>query len=149
MTKLVRARLLPAIVGGMLLAAATSLPAAAGTDDFMGRWSNVDQDTSGITYISIKPDRQGLNIHVFGQCHPTDCDWGRAEAHLYSNSVSGDPFRDARVIIASFDAGFAHKQIVLREIHGDRLRYEVFTRFKDGSRRSDFVMSGQLTRSGE
>jgi hypothetical protein len=147
MLVLQRHRFLPAILSGALLAGVFSLPVKAGTEEFFGRWANVDQDTSGIAYITIRPDQQGLHVHVFGQCSPVACDWGRAEAHLYTNSVSGDPYRDACVITANFDAGFAHKQVVLREIRGDRLRYEVFTRFKDSSRRSDYVISGQMARA--
>ncbi len=40
--------------------------------DIDGNWVNKDFSTSGITKFSIN----NHSIHVFGKCHPIDCDWG-------------------------------------------------------------------------
>ncbi|MGD0142925.1 MAG: hypothetical protein ABSC92_07185 [Rhizomicrobium sp.] len=137
-----------AICAGAILAAAMAFPASAGTTDFLGKWTNVDHDTSGIAYVSVKPDPMGVHMRVFGACQPTDCDWGAVEVHLYAGSVGGNPVNDAHAIIGHFNSSFAHKEMILREAHGDELKYEVYTHFTDGSGRSDYVTFGRLQRVG-
>ncbi len=51
------------------------------------------------------------------------------------------------MLTGSFDAGFARKLLILRWFGPNRLRYEVLNHFKDGSNRSDYYVSGELTRS--
>jgi hypothetical protein len=121
-----------------------SAPALAGIDDFVGQWVNVDRDTSGITRIEVTRRGPGLDVHVFGQCEPRDCDWGTVRGNLYSPSADSNPFRDANAVSATFNAGFAQKLIVLYEVAGDRLNFEVYTNFTDRSRRADYVMQGRL-----
>ncbi len=43
---------------------------------FAGNWKNIDPNTSGITKIIATAG----TIHAYGQCSPTDCDWGNAAA---------------------------------------------------------------------
>lgn len=43
---------------------------------FAGNWTNIDNKTSGITKIIATNN----NIHAYGQCSPTDCDWGNSLA---------------------------------------------------------------------
>jgi hypothetical protein len=135
-----------AMAAGALLAAALTLPAVAETDDFFGTWSNVNRDTRDITSITINADKHGPNMHVFGRCHPDDCDWGKVEAFIYTNTVGGDPFRDGQVLTGAYNSGFARKLVILRRLSEYRLRYEVLNHFTDGSNRSDYYTSGELAR---
>ena len=91
MQKFNRRNLFGKICAGAILAAAMAGTANAGTGDFFGRWTNIDHDTSGIAYVIVKPDPSGAYMRVFGACHPTDCDWGAVEVHLYAGSVSQTP----------------------------------------------------------
>jgi cathepsin K len=43
---------------------------------FAGNWKNVDPNTKGITKIIATSNM----IHAYGQCSPTDCDWGNTAA---------------------------------------------------------------------
>lgn len=46
---------------------------------FAGTWKNTDPNTSGLTKI-IAETNGTPSIHAYGQCSPTDCDWGTATA---------------------------------------------------------------------
>jgi hypothetical protein len=127
------------------LAALQSTPAAAGVGDFVGNWVNVDRDTSGITRVEVtRRGPAGLDIHIFGQCEPRDCDWGTVRGNAFSPSADSNPVRDATTVSATFNAGFAQKFIILHEARGETLTFEVYTNFTDRSRRSDYVMQGRL-----
>ncbi len=138
------------IVSGVLfaltgLAALQSTPAAADVGDFVGNWVNVDRDTSGITRVEVtRRGPAGLDIHVFGQCEPRDCDWGTVRGNAFSPSADSNPVRDATAVSATFNAGFAQKFIILHEARGDTLTFDVYTNFTDRSRRADYVMVGRL-----
>src|ERR1035441_8885571 len=45
-------------------------------DKFRGVWVNEDSRTRGVTKVEIRSEERGLLIHVWGACHPQDCDWG-------------------------------------------------------------------------
>jgi len=58
-----------------------------GAAQYSGTWLNNDSGTSGITRIIITNAGQTLNVHPYGKCSPTDCDWGTR-----SGSFGGEPF---------------------------------------------------------
>jgi hypothetical protein len=121
--------------------------ASADVGDFLGNWVNQDSDTSGITHVLISPvGGNQVTVQVFGQCHPTDCDWGTVPGHNYYAAVSSG---DVRMITASFNTGFAHKFLVFREAHGGKLVFEALTDFTDGSGRQDYDMTGKLVAMGD
>jgi hypothetical protein len=116
----------------------------AGTSDFLGNWLNTDPNTTGITRVIVTP--AGPNhpdVHVFGQCHPTDCDWGIAPGHGYADTPGS---HDVRIITASFNAGFARKLLILRLAPSGDLRVQTLTDFTDGSGRTDYEATSRLTR---
>ena len=68
-----------------------------------GNWKNADPQTRGITRIKLMFNCQDMilngepyppgppwKVHLYGACHPTDCDWGEADAkrlgsdHIYA-----------------------------------------------------------------
>ncbi len=62
-----------------------------------GNWRNADQNTASLTNIQLRficqdqvlngqpyPPGPPWYIHVFGKCHPTDCDWGEVGAQQLS-----------------------------------------------------------------
>jgi hypothetical protein len=50
---------------------------------------NADPNTGGITRVTIeKVGPWHVKVHVFGSCHPTDCDWGSVPGHAYTESVA-------------------------------------------------------------
>jgi len=136
-----------ALAGALLAAAAmtalAATPAIARTEDFVGRWVNVDRDTNGITRVEVWRDGWRLWVRVWGQCRPRDCDWGQTEGHVYARTSGGDR-SDAVAVSANLNAGFARKYIVLRLSRGGNLRLESFTNFDDYSHRSDYFIDATL-----
>jgi hypothetical protein len=98
----------------------------------------VNPDARDISSIVRKEDPRGLTVQAFGRCRPADCDWGTASARLYARSISGDLIRSRELL-----------QIILHVIEGGGPHYEVPDHFKDGPRRSDYTVSGNLGRTGE
>ena len=58
-----------------------------------GKWTNTDPNTRSLTRIDLRftcqdqvhngqpyPPGPPWHVHVFGKCHPTDCDWGEVGA---------------------------------------------------------------------
>lgn len=116
--------------------------ASADVSDFVGNWVNTDSDTSGVTRMVVTPAGPNrVRVQVFGQCHPTDCDWGQVVAHSYFDNAGSNHVKS---VMAVFDQGFARRTIVLRERFGERLGFEILTDFTDGSGRRDYDMTGRL-----
>ena len=52
-------------------------------DDFVGDWENIDENTKGMTRLTIKAQEENLVLHGWGKCNPTDCDWEETKADAY------------------------------------------------------------------
>ena len=113
-------------------------------DDLVGSWHNCDADTRSIVRIELKEKKGQLGIRVFGSCHPTPCDWGVEKATAYAESVADN---DAIAFSVIYDHGFAEK-IVTGHLDGGTLIVEVYTRFKDGSGRSNYYLREYLCKRG-
>jgi hypothetical protein len=123
-----------------LLAAAGQ--ASAGVVDFYGNWENAGRDASGIAHVQISPSGGNhVDVRVYGDCHPIECNWGLAKAQSYTAAPQSG---EAVSISANFNSGFARKQIVIRNGKPGELLFEVLTVFVDGSGRHDFDMTGRL-----
>jgi hypothetical protein len=84
-----------------------------GASQYSGNWFNDDAGTNGVTKIFITNSGQTLNVHPFGKCTPTDCDWGTK-----SQTFNGEPF-----IISGFPSGGAHQlTITLNNAQGTSLK---------------------------
>ncbi|MDE2161685.1 MAG: hypothetical protein KGJ53_00875 [Alphaproteobacteria bacterium] len=126
-----------AIAGFCLLAAAH-----ADVTDFYGNWENPARDASGIAHVQISPaGGSRVSVRVYGDCHPIECNWGLVEGQSYSAAPHS---HDVESITASFETGFARKQIILRKGPPGQLLFEVLTDFSDRSGRHDFDMTGHL-----
>ncbi len=78
---------------------------------YSGTWLNNDSGTSGITRIIITNSGQTLNVHPYGKCTPTDCDWGTKSA-----TFNGEPF-----VVTGFPVGH-QLSITLTDAAGASLR---------------------------
>ena len=117
---------------------------AAGYGEFTGDWRNEDAGTSSITRVRVMPTGGGLKVRVWGQCSPSDCDWGTEQAVAYSPSPAGNPASQATDLTVTFNPGFAETILHLRDRPGDSLQYTIFTRFTDGSGRKPYTTRGNL-----
>ena len=85
----------------------TSRPASAGMADLLGDWRNTDPATRDIVRILISDGEGGLEIHVWGACHPSPCDWGSVKAFAYAPNVSASLPENAAYLLADFPTRFA------------------------------------------
>jgi len=107
-----------------------------------GDWVNADPNTGSITRIELRDCQSvtvcdgdvctiqydvGWAMHLFGKCHPTDCDWGWTAAQ--ERRASGH-------IPGFYDQGFAKRYVFAR-----------MSQFRDGELwvnvRTDFVDPGR------
>ncbi|MFZ3148681.1 MAG: hypothetical protein WA137_06530 [Methanothrix sp.] len=107
---------------------------------FAGDWSNVDTNTGGITKLSIAISGDSADVHVWGKCHPTDCDWGDVTAFAFAPDVSSDLVSQARALMAIFVTSFSETTLFIKP-QGSRLSVQSYTRFTDGSGRSNYASS--------
>jgi hypothetical protein len=62
----------------------------ASLSQFAGTWNNVDTNTGGITKLSISTSGSTANVHAWGKCHPTDCDWETVPAFAFGPGASSN-----------------------------------------------------------
>ena len=105
-------------------------PPHALADSFVGKWFNENPQTDGITRVEIRRRLNDLIIHMWGQCHPTECDWGELITDI-SNVDDG-------VISITWEPGFAIKRQELTLTSDKRLQVITHTHFIDNSGRPDY-----------
>lgn len=131
-----------ALAAAVLGIACLATSAFADIGDFIGAWNNADPNTGGITHVVISPaGANRVRVHVFGSCHPSDCDWGTVLGHSYADSAGSS---EVRSVVATFNSGFSTDQVVLRKGQGHTLRMDLFVAFNDGSGRNDYMTAGRL-----
>lgn len=127
------------VLGVMVLAVLVACPAFAAMGQFVGKWSNTDANTRGITTLEIAAASPNtLSVHAWGQCQPQDCDWGRVPGYPYGPNVSANLMNTANAVTALYKTGFNETILVLHS-NGAQLRADVFTRFTDNSNRSSYT----------
>jgi hypothetical protein len=104
-----------------------------------GNWENTDPNTRSLTRIQLRfvcqdqilngepyPPGPPWYVHVFGKCHPTDCDWGEVGAQRLSSGH----------IFAFYDQGFARRYVYARmsQYRPGQLWVYTWTDFTDPSR---------------
>ena len=83
-----------------------------------GNWVNTNTNTRGITKMIISNGAR--QIHLFGSCHPTDCDWGMV--NLYKN---GNCYE------ATYYHGFATRYLKVHEMPDGNLKLTIFNDYHD------------------
>ena len=129
----------------------------------VGNWTNTDPNTRGITHIRVdftcndvvlcgidsngnincQPPAPPFQVHLWGKCHPSDCDWG-AVAGNYFYTSDGSTW-----IYSYYNHGFARRYVYVKRssIYPDRLYLWMYTRFTDGSGRANYIFRGWFNRS--
>lgn len=111
----------------------------ASIPQFTGTWKNTDPNTKGLTALLITGRGQALRMRAWGKCHPQDCDWGEVDAQAYARDVSSSIESEAQAVSAAFSTGFSQTQIIVVPAGSNGIRAEVYTRFTDGSNRSNYT----------
>jgi hypothetical protein len=128
-------RALSLAAASVALTAAFASPTLAAPSDFVGTWVNKDANTRGITRLVItSAGGNKLNIRVFGQCHPQDCDWGTTTLATYGVNV-----QDANhgYGSANYNKGFANTFLGLSNT-GNQIMIQGYTQFLDNSGRQNY-----------
>lgn len=105
-----------ALATAFVLATVLPAPAAAlcAEQEEDGSWVNTDPDTRSITRVQLRfvcqdvilngephPPGPPWYAHLYGKCHPTDCDWGEVGARRLGTGH----------IYATYDHGFAKRYV--------------------------------------
>jgi len=72
------------------------------TSQLVGSWSNDDPNTGGITRFQFAKLDDQIQVHAWGKCHPTDCDWGVQRALL-----------DGESFVVVWDEGFVMRKMTM------------------------------------
>ncbi|MCA9885161.1 MAG: hypothetical protein KC708_19425 [Anaerolineae bacterium] len=131
------------VVSALNLQAAITTQASCATPQEEGSWVNVDSNTRSITRAEIRFQCQDqiLNgqayppgfpyyVHLYGSCHPQDCDWGEVGATRVNSWI-----------YTTLDHGFAKYYIWVKAYPSPtqtRLRVYIWTDFR-ASNRQDFA----------
>jgi len=134
-------------------AASAKQPAVLPTPTLLGTWVGNDDGFARIVISrsghcrycagSVPATANWVRVHPFGACTPKPCDWGVVTGRLAAanpNARSGIAFR------ATFDHDFALVLVTGHLIEAGTLEVDAFTRFTDGSGRSDYWQSQELQR---
>jgi outer membrane lipoprotein-sorting protein len=104
-------------------------------DLITGTWVN-EQETGGITRVSVRSDGARTIVHVWGLCHPNDCDIGETDARLWNG-----------IPVAILEKGFVTSRMQLIPLTDGRMIVASESEFKDGSGRKDPGHADFFTRS--
>ena len=105
-------------------------PAGSRVDEFVAHWKNENPDSGAITRVDIDARLNQLIVHMWGKCHPTDCDWGTQSVPLSDT--------DKGVVRVRWNADFRVTQQEIRPLADRRLEVVGHTHFTDKSGRPDF-----------
>jgi len=99
-------------------------------EHFIGTWINEDEDTRGITKIVIRANSQTIFVHMWGRCHPTDCDWGEETTDI------ADAYDDQ--LSLEWSPGFKIEKQEVYYLDYVRLKVDCHIHFIDNSGRQDY-----------
>jgi hypothetical protein len=112
-----------------------------------GNWKNV-APAGGLTKIRISGSLLSPIVQAFGQCSPTDCNWGRTKAITYGTSISS---KIGTTLLAPYKFGFKNSQLVIDYSRNadkvEHLTVSLYNEFTDGSGRSNYLKLATFIRA--
>jgi len=93
-----------------------------------GVWVNQDEETRSITKCEIRYEEDRFYIHLWGACHPQDCDWGENA----TDELDGE----TQELTLNWDQGFVERTQTL-VIKDGKLVLTTNSHYKDDSGRPD------------
>ncbi len=93
-----------------------STPAPA---SLIGSWKNRNADTRSVTRLEVKKKGRQVEVHAWGSCTPTDCDWG----------TTTGPVRGSRASVR-WEQGFVNRTMKL-SLQGSVLKMEMDSIYTD------------------
>jgi hypothetical protein len=95
--------------------------------------------------MTVRQDNGQLIVHVWGKCHPNDCDWGEASAQVFTPNAGVPMDAGADAAVVEFDKGSIQTMLLLQTGGDGNLIFKTFTIFTNGDR-SNYHDSGHLGR---
>lgn len=92
-------------------------------DKFLGYWANEDKDTNSITKVDIAKVGNDIVVHMWGKCHPDDCDWG-----ISTTDISD---ADDGILNLTWIFDFAIETQELSVLSDGRLKVVAFVKFHE------------------
>ena len=132
-----------AVPGAHSASAHTTQSAIRPSVDLLGDWHG---NGDGIVRLVIRRLRPGwVSLSAYGACQPRLCKWRLVGARLFADNAGSS---EGTGLIATYDQGF---DVVTLTAHlardlAETLRVETYTRFTDGSGRSDYWALVRLRR---
>jgi hypothetical protein len=109
----------------------------------VGTWVNVNAATRDIVKVVLANNGGSLEVHAFGACSPTPCDWGQVKGQAYAASVAG-----GAAVAFTANYGFSFKNTILTgHRNGEHLIVDDFNVFTDGSGRSPYFTEGTFKKA--
>lgn len=96
---------------------------------FPGYWTNEDPDTGNIIHVEIRTAGDLLLVHMWGRCHPQDCDWGEQSTPI-SDADDG-------LLSITWNPGFKIERQELSVLADGRLKIAGSVHYTDSSGRMD------------
>jgi len=127
--------------GGTAVAVKRTLDASA----LLGEWSNTNNSATGIARLVLTETGDQIVVRVFGAGHPQPFDWGEAPAELFADLPG---LIQATSFTSFHDLGFMSVWLLTYVVKGV-LVVVSFTRFQDGSGRSNYFGKEFFYRSRE
>jgi hypothetical protein len=114
-------------------------------DPWVGTWDNNDP-AGGLTKLQIsKGGDGGYDVQAWGNCIPTDCDWGKTDLNVLGTSV-GDPTA-TDYAVGTWEHGFKDATITVDRL-GSGFVVDIHNLFRDDSGRSNYRMRYLLSSDG-
>ena len=123
-----------------------SATANAQKEWLVGNFVATDANTRRITRVTLTADDQ---IHVWGKCHPSDCDWGLVPVDTYGPNVDADLQTSAKSVSAIYLPGFARTFVIVKPLDENKIQVDVFTKFTDRSGRTPYMIRQILIRNDD
>ena len=127
-------RMTSALAAGAILAVPIGASAQSASPGLMGDWYG---SGSGVVQLVFAPSTvsNALTLHAYGACSPSPCDWGTVPVTIYAANVGA---AQGGTGLATFVTNFSATTLIATLV-GTTLRVRTYTRFTDGSGRSNYA----------
>jgi hypothetical protein len=131
-----------ALLAGLALDAA---PALAQSDTALLGTFTPKVSNGGLAKLVLTDASGVIQVHGYGTCSPTFCDWGTVPGVVYGANVS-DP--NGRTFTAAFNFGFSTEILTgTLNLNGKLMTINEYTEFAPGDGRDNYHQSNTLVRN--